>query len=234
MLRERPRIPLLQMRGQGRKQGRVHLCFQQPVRFKLRDCLSEAGTGKQTSRTIVQPTPPVQSSTFSLTSSIDRTTNSPVPSPAWTIVVYTAFIFSRRASTGSIATIRNGSWRIARASSILMAAQTPTGPKPIIATVNTLSSAFKPTSFPGSSRGGEKHSGHGRPVITGATLGWLIACSAAKTPVGRMSASMSRELSVSSIKAFSFSSLDMLLDHVEGSLRLNRVPPAFGTRTYCA
>ena len=103
----------------------------------------------------------------------------------------------------------------------------------MMAIIKTLSSAVKMTSFPLVSDW-LKHNGQGLPVSTGATFGWLSACRVAKTPVGRISASRSRELSVSPTSAFSLTSFGKELDHVEESSRSNKVPPALGTRTNCA
>src|ERR1700709_960089 len=144
------------------------------------------------------------------------------------MALYTAFILSLLPSTGSIATTLNGTRRVASGSSSLTEAHTPTGPNPIIATVRIISSVVKPTSGP--VRAGEKHRGQGRPVSTGITLGWLRAWSAANTPVGKISASIRRELSAILDRACSLSSGESALDQVFGLLRLNRVPPPLGTR----
>lgn len=81
---------------------------------------------------------------------------------------------------------------------------------------------------------GKKLYGHGLPVIIGKTFGWFRACNAAKTPVGRISASMRRELSAIPINAVSFAASESELDHDLELVRLKSVPPALGTRTYCA
>lgn len=187
-------------------------------------------TLRLTSRTVQHPTPFVSSLTLAFASSMGRTSKVPFGFPLSSIASYTAFIFVLLDSFGSTAIMWKEIFRVETISSKLIAAHTPTGPRPTIAAVNVISSSkMLRLSVPGL-----KQRGHGFPVNTGCTFGWLIACIAAKRPVGSMSASMSSELSESLSRAVCLCSGDMLDDQVEGSLRSNSVPPAFGTRTYWA
>lgn len=109
---------------------------------------------------------------------------------------------------------------------ILVLLTTPTGPKPMTASVNFVSIASKrsDSSLP------KKVAGYGLPVIMGKTFGCWIACNAANAPVGRISANSSSELSAIPSRAV----FGTLPGHSSGLLRLKSVPPALGTRTYCA
>ena len=106
----------------------------------------------------------------------------------------------------------------------------PTGPRPIKTSVKVRSSVDISTnedSKRGATNGSAPEmapmegSGYLRPDNTGSMFGCCSIWSAAKHPVGRMSARRRRDVSgtVSSV-------LDLSMT--------NSVPPALGTRTYCA
>lgn len=106
----------------------------------------------------------------------------------------------------------------------------PTGPSPITAIVNVVSSS--PNRLPTPASVWNELEGYGNPVTIGSTFGWFSAWNAANTPVGRMSHMSSSELSASVGRSPSTFSVDQKSE-VELD-RLYRVPPALGTRTYCA
>ena len=144
----------------------------------------------------LQPTSFVHFLTISLLSSTEAVTNSPEPLPAWSIVSYTTFIFSLRASTRSTPTILNANFCEESISSRLTHAHIPTGPKPMTPIVNKQSAAsrfwFRWELRPSPSF---ELRGYGRPVTIGRTLGWFNARKAANTPVGNISHMSNRELS---------------------------------------
>ena len=69
-----------------------------------------------------------------------------------------------------------------------------------------------------------RHAGHGFPLRSACNFGWFDACAAANIPVGKISPSSISELSA----------IDFCTSVRPASLRLNKVPPACGTRMYWA